>query len=51
MLRAAISSLSADRNTELSNAIKGLHHQIPMTVGELRETISHNTDNIVSFAK
>ena len=46
-LRAAIGKLSADRSQELTNVLKALHQQIPMTVSELRSTISRNTDKMI----
>ncbi len=48
MLNAAIGKLSADRSKELSSSIQNFHHQIPITVSELRDTISRNTDKIIT---
>lgn len=39
-LRATIGKLTADRSKDLANAINGLHQQIPVTLSELRETIT-----------
>jgi hypothetical protein len=47
-VRAAIGKISSDRSKELSSSIQNLHHQIPITVSELRETISRNTDKIIT---
>lgn len=46
-LHSVIGKLSADRSTELAGAIKGLHQQIPITISELRQTISSNTDKVI----
>ena len=47
MLRAAIGKLTADRSKELAQSIQSLHQQIPITISELRETISRNTNKII----
>jgi len=46
-LRASIGKLTADRTKELTNAIQALHQQFPITISELRQTISRNTDNLI----
>ena len=46
-LRASIGKLSADRSKELANAILTLQKQIPMSISELRGTISNNADKII----
>jgi len=47
-LQAAIGKLSADRSKELTDAIRNLHHQIPITISELRETIRTNSDKMIA---
>jgi len=48
LLRAAVGKLTADRTKELAQSIQSLHHQIPLTVSELRETISRNADKMIA---
>ncbi len=44
----ALGLLNAEKTTELTNAISNLRAQIPITISELRSTISQNTDKIIT---
>lgn len=46
-IRAAVGKTASDRSRELSASIKDLRQQIPITISELRETISRNTNKII----
>ena len=47
-LKAAIGKLTADRMQELSQSIQTLKNQIPLSVLDLRQTISQNTDKMIA---
>ena len=46
-LRATIGKLSAERSKELSDTILVLQKQIPVSISDLRSTISNNADKII----
>lgn len=46
-LRATVGKLSAERSKELTNAISTLQKQIPVSISDLRSTISNNADKII----
>lgn len=47
-LRAAVGKLAADRSKELTDAIRLLHQQVPITISELRATIRQSADAMIA---
>ena len=46
-LRATIGKLTADRNKDLADSIKGLNQQMAVTILNLQHTISENADKMI----